>query len=109
MSIVGSALRGFGKALGKKTGKSTSKFVKRRITVGGTPLNTKEKTVLGIFPFVGKIGKKTSKISDKTVGNITMGAIGAGVVGAGELTKRKKKKPVRGQNKYGPKGGNKYP
>jgi hypothetical protein len=29
--------------VGKKTGKSTSKFVKRRITVGGTPLNTKEK------------------------------------------------------------------
>jgi hypothetical protein len=40
---IGAALRGFGKALGKKTGKSTSKFVKRRITVGGTPLNTKER------------------------------------------------------------------
>jgi len=72
VSIVGAALRGFGKAL-------------------------------------GKIGNKASKVSDKTVGNITMGAIGAGVVGAGELAKRKKKKPVRGQNKYGPKGGNKYP
>ena len=48
MSIIGAALRGFGKALGKKTGNSTSKFVKRRITVGGTPLNTKEKTVLGV-------------------------------------------------------------
>lgn len=70
--IVGAALRGFGKAL-------------------------------------GKIGKKASKVSDKTVGNITMGAIGAGVVGAGELAKRKKKKSPLGRNMYGPKGGNKYP
>ena len=61
--VVGAALRGFGKAL-------------------------------------GKIGKKTSKISDKTVGNITMGAIGAGVVGAGELAKQKNKKPVTGKNLY---------
>ena len=53
--VVGAALRGFGKAL-------------------------------------GKIGKKASKISDKTVGNIAMGAIGAGVVGGGEALKRKKKK-----------------
>ena len=53
--VVGAALRGFGKAL-------------------------------------GKIGKKASKVSDKTVGNITMGAIGAGVVGGGEALKRKKKK-----------------
>jgi hypothetical protein len=47
MSIVGAALRGFGKALGKKTGKSTSKFVKRRLTVNGTPLNIKEKAIVG--------------------------------------------------------------
>ena len=74
MGVVGAALRGFGKAL-------------------------------------GKIGKKASKVSDKTVGNITMGAIGAGVVGAGELAKRKKKKKKSplGRNMYGPPGGNKYP
>ena len=88
--VVGAALRGFGKAL-------------------------------------GKIGRKASKVSDKTVGNITMGAIGAGVVGGGEALKRKKKKSKApmfrnkkefeakkkskssGQNMYGPKGGNKYP
>jgi hypothetical protein len=47
MGIVGAALRGFGKALGKGAGKSTSKFVKRRLTVNGTPLNTKEKAIVG--------------------------------------------------------------
>ena len=45
MGIVGIALRGFGKALGKGAGKGA---VKRKITFGGTPLNTKEKTVLGV-------------------------------------------------------------
>jgi len=42
MGLVGAALRGFGKALGKGAGKST-----RRLVVGGTPLNTKEKAIVG--------------------------------------------------------------
>jgi len=70
MSIVGAALRGFGKALGKKTGKSTSKSVKRRIVLGATPLNTKEKAVVGASGAIatagaGAIGYGYKKAYDK--------------------------------------------
>jgi len=49
---------------------------------------------------------KNKKLKDK-VGLFSTGAA-TGIV-VNEASKPKKKKPVTGQNKYGPKGGNKYP
>jgi len=70
MGVVGAALRGFGKALSKGAGKSKNKSVKRRIVLGATPLNTKEKAVLGASGAIatagaGAIGYGYKKAYDK--------------------------------------------